>query len=475
MSAVAFGLVARILTVEQFGSYATAVAIFSIASTLAEFGLQQTTVLELTSGDHQAGDVLRVALITSVTVGAVAIAIALVIVRLLPIDASVALVCMIPAFATTRFAIPFFALRQFELELRRIAVADVIGATTAGGILLAVYLVGAPTGATVRFVLIGAAMLAAALVSFGVVAQRPPAAALRFAAHRRGAWRLFRRSVPLGLTHAVSYLHVRVDQIMLAAFGLTAALAGYAIAYRFVDAGLALVGGIATVVFPLLSRAADRHERTVIARDASGLLLVTGVFFGLGAFYFAPIGVRVLAGPDYDDAVWILRLLTPALVISVMSVAPSQVSIVMGRARSLLVLSSIAVVANVALNAALISHIGVVGSIIATTTTEAAGLISMSVIVRIHLPGVVQLRSYLPVVVGFGVASFGALWAWRALTPAVGVVVAAAGIACALIPVAGPVVDLIRRLRSSGVGGAMPPDTAFTDGHGADRPVIKGE
>lgn len=446
MAAVAFGLVARMLDVDEFGSYATAVAIFSIASTLAEFGLQQTTVLEMSESGH-VGDALRSALLASLSLGVVAVVVGMVVAVLLPINAAAALICMVPAFVVTRVTIPFLALRQFEIQLRRVALADVLGSTAAGAVLLGVTLVGAPEGSNARFAVIGVAMLASSLVALAVAVQRPPAATLPRASHVRRAWTLARRSLPLGLTNATSYLHVRLDQIFLAVFGLTVALAGYAIAYRFVDAGLALVGGIGTVAFPLLSRAAGRDERSRIAQDVSSLLVLAGVSLSLASFYLAPLLVRLLAGPGYDDAVWLLRLLSPALLVSVMSLAPSQIAIVERQAASLLKISVVAVVVNAGLNALLIPHIGVEGSIIATIVTELGGLIAMSVIARAYVRGIADVRTFVLVGVGYAVASFIALLLWQTVNQAAAGAVALVGIAIALAPVSRPALDLVKQFR----------------------------
>jgi hypothetical protein len=105
----------------------------------------------------------------------------------------------------------------------------------------------------------------------------------------------------------------------------------------------------------------------------------------------------------------------------------------------------------------LVPHLGVNGAIIATTTTELLGALIVAAIARRALPGSVPLLPWVALGVGALLGSFGALWAWRAVAPAVGVVAAVVGTTVALAPVVRSAVVSLREIREDG-----PDDAAVT-------------
>jgi len=89
---------------------------------------------------------------------------------------------------------------------------------------------------------------------------------------RRDVVAILLGAFPLGIAGAISLLHVRADQLVLAGMHYRNGLANYAVSYRALEA---IVGGITTVsvvAFSTMSRS-PAEERAERARTATTLLV----------------------------------------------------------------------------------------------------------------------------------------------------------------------------------------------------------
>ena len=450
LQAAHFGLVARMVPPRQFAAYVAAFAVFGIAGALAEFGLVQTTVLALKRGKDDRA-VVGASLRASAFLGASAMGVAAVVVVLaLPRPVWTAAAYLIPAFVLSRVQLPFAALRQHRLQVRRLALTDVTARLVSVLSLLALLERARDYDFNGRMAVAGLTAAAGTLVL--VLGKAGP---VRLRTGWRPAVAVIRDAVPLGLTNAASFIHVRIDQVILSAFGIVFGLAAYGVAYRVLDAAVAMVTAVGVVGFSLIVNAADDEHRAEEARRFADLLGVVAVVLGIGAFVLAPQLVRLLGGSEYDDAAWFARLLSPVLVISVLNLGPAQVAIVQRQARSLLRVAIVCLVVNVTLNLILVPRIGVRGAVAATIVSELGGLAAVARIGAASLPSAVDVRRLVAVVVGFAAATFAALGAWRTAGPALGCVVAAAGTAVAVAPVWRGALRVIAAARS-GEGRPVP-------------------
>jgi O-antigen/teichoic acid export membrane protein len=427
LTAIAFAFVARMLSVEEFAAYAAALALYMIASAVAEFGLQNTLVMEFDQRPESEARIFSTGVLASAGLGAAAaVAAAPVVVALFgPLD-RLAAALLLPAFLVSRLVAPCAARRQHRLELGRLAVADVGGRALTAAVLGAALLLDLPADAVVRLGLIGVATLLGSLLNVVLLARGIGRVSWPGASGWRDARRLVRRAIPLGFTNAASLVHVRVDQIIIAAFGLVSGLASYAIAYRVVEAGLGLVGGVAVVTFPLLARA--RADRAKIARQTESLLLVVGVVATVLVYGLAPVLVTILGGPGQDEAVSLLRLLSPVVLVSIVNLGAAQVSIVQRRGRTLMLLAVSFAIGNVLLNVALIPILGVHGSAVATVVSESVGAVAVALLAHRALAGSVKASAWAAAGVGTFVATWVAHQIGGAYGPVAFVVTVAIGV-----------------------------------------------
>ncbi|MDQ6797294.1 MAG: oligosaccharide flippase family protein [Actinomycetota bacterium] len=413
LQAVQFAILARLLAPTNLGYYVAALALFGIAGAIGEFGLVQTTLLDLHRRRGQERAVVVASGLGAAILGLGSLCVAAVFtIAFLPHGVRFPALVLVPAFVVVRAQVPLVALRQHRLEFVRLAGAELAGRAVAVLVLTPLALGVVHFGASAIFLGAGLSTFLGAVITVGALATR---LGVRTASAPRltDARRLVREAVPLGLANASSVVHMRVDQVILAALGISAGLAAYGVAYRVLDAALALVTAVGVVTLPHLVRASG-DDRVVIAVRVERLLMGLALLVGVAAFAVAPLAVNVLGGGRYPEAGWYVRLLCPALVISVMNLGYAQIAIVVGRARALLGISLGAVAANVVLNLVLVPRLGVRGSIMATLVTEAVGVALVAVLADRTLNGTLRPHLMVSVVGGFSLACFGGLAAWRA-------------------------------------------------------------
>ncbi len=408
----AFALIARLLGPQDLGAFAGALALASLFGAASEFGLQNTTVVELGHRPDEAPATLAHAYVASTLLGLAGLGLAAP-VALLAFDdaAAVAFLALVPWSVLSRFSTPGVAWWQSHLEFRRIFLGEAIGRGSAV-VGLAVLTAVRPDWSAQRVVVVSGLVLAAgALVQMVVVV---PGAAVRLGVRvggiLRGALALVWIAAPLGVVSAVSLIHVRSDQILLELLGHGGSeLGNYAVAYRVVEGTAGVLGAVATVGFSVLSRTAVA-DRQAVSRANSAVVAAVGLAGGLTALAGAPLLVAVVGGRGFGDAVWPTRLLSVVVVVSVLNMVPSLTVVAQRQAGRLLPLGIGVVVANIALNLVLIPPFGATGSALATIATEVAGLALVTRLASQVLPGSQrpELTAVAVVAIGLAVAGFAA-------------------------------------------------------------------
>lgn len=419
LQAVHFGVMARMLDTNTFAGLVAAMALLAIGQAVTEFGLLSTVVLTLQDRKGEEGRVLGDAVLATALLGVGGLVLAVFVALLaLPAEGVRALLLLIPWFALTALQLPFAAMRRHALQSRRLAAADGLGRMVPLVLLVPVAVAGQDWSSTEKVAAIVAGMGAGALVALAVLVPQKWAGLLA-GGRPRQAWRLVAQSAPLGATSTVSLLHARVDQVVLSGYGLRLQLGAYAVAYRVLDAALAVVMAAGAAAFPLLARTAG-SDRVAIARLQARLLASVAVLSGIAAFLFAPQLVVLVGGDQYRDAAPLLRLLAPALVLSVLNVGPAHVAIVEGRVRPLLRIAVLGVACNLGLNLALVPAHGARAAALTTVASELVGFVLVARLASRALPGSVSATAVGGAICAFAAGSWGALWAWREIGPLAG-------------------------------------------------------
>ena len=231
----------------------------------------------------------------------------------------------------------------------------------------------------------GLLLLGGGVVGLAVAANAAMLAGTAFAYRRlraavapiwRPDWAYWRRQaaqqLPIGLGILCSMLAFRVDMLLIPAVAGRAALGVYSVAYKLFEPALIVPGVVLAATFPLLAR------RGAGGADAAGAVLAPtlGLLGGLGAA--AAAGLALLAGPivgllygaPYAAAAPVLAALAPALLPLFLNYGLTHALIALDRTRAYAALMFAALVANLALNLALLPALGLLGAALATGATE---------------------------------------------------------------------------------------------------------
>lgn len=379
---VHFALLARAFGAEAFGPFAAGLAVASMAGVVAEFGVPTTVLVQRAdTGVRRLWAVALRAVAASTTIGVAAAA--AVAVGLLDGAARQAALVLLGWTVAGRFRLVAVAVRQADLEAVRVVVAELSARLVATGAAAVAF--GLDGDPSTTLVVAAAGMAAGEVVGLAVAWPGAPGGTAG-----QGAWRdavaLLRRSRDFGLTASAASVHSRLDQILLDATR-TAGGGAYAVAYRLVDASLAVMTMATSLVVPLLAQC-HRRQREELARALTAAAVLFAGLLGGGLVATAPIVVRVIGGAGYEEAVVLVRLLAVVLAFAVINVPLLHLVMVEGRSDRLFRISVVMIAVNLTLNLALLPRWGVTGAAVATMVSEATGLVLVTLEARRHHPRV---------------------------------------------------------------------------------------
>lgn len=376
----------RLLSADDFGRYALAFSIFSLAhvvvftwleAAMARFWATETTAEGMAA--HFAG-LYRTALGLTV----VFMPIASIGIWFWPMDAALK-----TAVAVGLIGIPVRCLTKLVQERQR-AAGEVSSAArldmfiSIGGLVAGVALAFAGAGAAAPLAgLLVAPLLALPFVLPGEMgrgrgAPFEPARLLRYA----------RYGYPIAAGLILSLVLASTDRLLLAAFLDEAAVgayhAGYSIANRTLDVLFIWLGAAgAPALIMALERGGPEQLRTA-AREQGAIFILIGLPAAVGVALVATPLSEVLIGEDLRGAV---GLVTPWIALSALlsglcSYYFGQAFVLSHRTGLLLITVGIPAVANVILNLILIPRFGIVGAAWATAASFAIGLVASVVLGR---------------------------------------------------------------------------------------------
>jgi O-antigen/teichoic acid export membrane protein len=186
-------------------------------------------------------------------------------------------------------------------------------------------------------------------------------------------WRqILRESLPVGVSGVLKRLYAQVDVWLLAGLKSAAAAGLFSVAYRVTVQGTTTSILLGNAILPRLSRLA-RDSREQLREAVEGLLLVTLAasvpLAGVLAAVSQPL-VLLVVGPQFADSVEALRLVSVVLVTALPNALLFFVLVSLGEQFVATLCLAVTVVANVALDAALIPFLGVRGACLGTIAAE---------------------------------------------------------------------------------------------------------
>lgn len=268
---------------------------------------------------------------------------------------------------------------RFELS-NAIGLA-VLGVRTAG----VVYVLQAGYGfaglavATVASSILGAAALFfAAKISF-----RPLSLAPRFVSRERFA-EMWRFGMASFVTRSASHVIYQTDQIVVMVFFGPAMVGIYSVAALLVQNGQRLVDQVGSTLYPSTMKAGSLHDRSGLARVylfQARVALYIGLLIYLGYIVFGQTFIALWMGPGFEQAKWVLIILSLAEIAAMMSSNGGSVLFSLDKIRANLLIAVTQALINLTLSISLAVYSGLGIAAVALAT-----LISMTIMQAVVHP-----------------------------------------------------------------------------------------
>jgi O-antigen/teichoic acid export membrane protein len=368
----AIALASRYLGLEGFGALTLAMAIVSLVALLTDLGMSTMAAREIAREPEREREILGNvrSLGLAFSAGAAVLLVGLAEVAYSDnADVRRAILVLSLQLLTTPFAGAARAHFQANQRGPLIAIGDVaLAFAMFGGSLIAYE---ADLGFTAMVGGVAAGYVAQALV---MTALMPAGLRLTWGA-QRGTWGLLLRiSLPLGATMIVNYLYFRLDVVLLSILKGEDDVAIYGLAYRVLEGLMVLPAYFMLALFPEIARLTGQRERVDgIVRAALSVMEALALPLVLVFAVFAEDVIRVIAGHDFADAAWVLRILTLALGVSYLNGVYGNALPALGRQNQLFRWSLVVLAGNLVVNLALIPPFGVIGAAVAVVLSELVG------------------------------------------------------------------------------------------------------
>jgi O-antigen/teichoic acid export membrane protein len=371
IAAVTSVFLLRALGVDDFGRYASVVALLGIVSTVTDAGLTAIGSRELalrSSGSEREG-LLRQLVALRVLLTAAGVVLATVVAWAIGYDGTMVWGTLLAGIGVLLVNTQATAMMPLSVELR-------LGwVTTVEVLRQALTLVG-----VVVLAVAGASLLpyfaVQILVGVGVLAITPAllgnARALAPRLDRVQARFLLREALPVAVALAMNVVYLRLLVVLVSVTKDETTTGLYATSFRVFELLIGIPAIVLAVALPVLAVAGseDRDRLRYSLQRLTEVALLVSCALALATVAFAPPAIRLLFGSDYEDAAPILRIQAWALVPLFVSQVVGLALLALRRQRVLAEANAVAVVVVLVLGLALIPAYGGEGAAVAGVVTE---------------------------------------------------------------------------------------------------------
>jgi O-antigen/teichoic acid export membrane protein len=233
----------------------------------------------------------------------------------------------------------------------------------------------------------------AVLIALGVsacLAQWPMWVAVRRRATFHRGLRpatVLRAALPLGLLTMMAAAYGRSGTIALSLLSTDSETATFAIASTLAFGLLSAAQAVVGALLPRLASEADEARRLAIMRRTFRAMAIGSCVIAAAMALLGPIAIGILFGAEYDPASEPFAILCGALPLIVVNSVLGTYLLATGHVRPVVLQTSITLVVNVGVLAAIASSAGADGAALATVACELAGLVVLLIAIRRRLPG----------------------------------------------------------------------------------------
>ena len=355
----------RVLSVEEYGRFAIAIALITLFGLLSEMGISALTLRELVKHPERRADLFAVSMGAEVATTAVAICVMLPVALLLGYSSLVVALVAIGGFVLI-FQAPF-ATVEAGFKSRRVmtpvGVALAVQAVVSAAVSLTLLLAGLGPEA----LMIGLAVGAAASLAVGLWLLRTKLAfPVGLDLSPRHVANFVRAGSMIAATGAVTVIYERVDVLMLSKLDSEAGVALYSIAFLVVQYVLMIPTIVGSAFFPMLIERLKGEPET--ARKEYELMIRLFLFISIPASIVLMLGggeaLRLVLGEKYAGSGEPMRVFAWICTLGFLNALFWYGILASYKERAMIALMVVGLAVNVLINALLIPPLGPLGAAI---------------------------------------------------------------------------------------------------------------
>ena len=360
----------RHLGVERFGEYVTVTSLMTIVAMVSDAGLTVVGVREYSVRDEEGRrrlmrnlSALRIIITTLGAAVAILFALAAGYDSELVWGTALAGAGLLLLVLQQAYSVPLSAqlrlgwVTALDLARQMLTSAAIITAVVLGAGLLTFFALPIPVGIAV--------LAATAILIRGEVPLRPQL--------DRDEWRaLAKEALPVAIASTIGSFFYRVAILVMSVAATAEATGYFSASFRLIEVAITIPGLITAAAFPIVARAAvDDPERLAYSlQRLFDIALVVGALAALGVAFGARPAIAVLAGPDFEPSIEVLRIQSVVVGASFLVAVWATALWAMRRQRALAWANVLGVTLSGTLVALLVGEHGATGAAIAMAIAE---------------------------------------------------------------------------------------------------------
>lgn len=369
ISLVTLGYLTRYLGVEGYGQYNVIFAYLALFGVMVDFGFYLLQVREIVSKpgkeSYILGNILGLKLVLSVVVFTLAYLIS----RVVYDDPvlSMGILFGILSQASISFLHIPNSLFQARLQMQIVAIGNVFARLLYGVAIIWAVKSELPL---VQLIGIVSAVNFLTFVAMMLVASRQIRVRPEFDITY---WKQFlKEALPLGVSTVLAMLYFRIDTVILGYISGDFAVGIYSAPYKILDVILSLPVIFMSSVFPVMTQAIAQGPGNLqrIFDKAINYSIMAAAPIVAGAFWLSGPIILLLAGPEFELSIPVLRILVWVTAISFLGAVFTYTVIASGRQRILVIPYIVATIFNIVANIILIPKYSYLAAAYITIATE---------------------------------------------------------------------------------------------------------
>lgn len=373
---------ARSLGVNNFGLYVTALAYFSIISSVADFGITRFLTREVSISQDKIGRLLASAIFLRLSILSVFFAFFSISAYFLDTNLNRRTLSILAVLAALPQSISFTLdaalVASLKVKWSALGILSLGLLSTLAGIVLVLLGYG-PYGAVLGLII-------GQLLYVGVL--------FLISFNQKVNWwgvtngellkEMVRGSLPYGLLGVLGLIYFRVDTLMLSYLRGSFETGIYGVAYKFLEASVFIPTAAATAIFPVLARLqeVDLPQIRKIYFKSLKVMGVLGIIILLSYIFILPLIIRLFL-PSYIQAISVIQILALSIPFMFIHVPASQVLLSSEKyLKPILLLSLFPLTFNIVTNLIFIPQFGYIAASWITVASDVISFLALYIYIQ---------------------------------------------------------------------------------------------